>query len=53
MTLTSIHPTGGIAAHVGNGSVQKRGVMVEPADDRKRRNIRLYIHVSDKISISK
>ena len=35
MLLASIHPTDGIAAHVGSGSVQQGGVMAEPADDGK------------------
>lgn len=49
MTLASIHPTSDIAAHVGNGSVQKGEVIARPANDgNEARHPAICARASDK-----
>ena len=49
MTLASIHLTSDIAAHVGNGSVQKGEVIAGPANDgNEARHPAICARASDK-----
>lgn len=49
MTLASIHPTSDIAAHVGNGSVQKGEVIAGPANaGNEARHPAICARASDK-----